>query len=118
VANQLNLSPDEIQRVQNAILPGDVPGKYAGAYREILIINQERVQANVQRLELGLPPEPVLDDLTLRWFQGAPEINENNPLANANTYVRGVTAYGLQWDGNNVPDLQALSNAIGLSVIR
>jgi hypothetical protein len=90
VANQLNLSPAEIQRIQNAILPGDVPGKYAGAYREILIINQERVQENVLRLELGLPPLPTLDELTLRWFEGAPEINEGNPNASANTYVRGA----------------------------
>jgi hypothetical protein len=117
VANQLNLSPAEIQRIQNAILPGDVPGKYAGAYREILIINQERVQENVLRLELGLPPLPTLDELTLRWFEGAPEINEGNPNASANTYVRGVTVYGLQWDGRDVPDLQVLSNAIGFSVI-
>lgn len=61
MANQLNLSPAEIQRIQNAILPRDVPGKYAGAYREILIINQERVARNEERVAMGLSPEPTLD---------------------------------------------------------
>lgn len=55
--------------------------------------------------------------LAIRWFEGAPEINENNPTTEANTYVRGVTVYGLQWDGRDVPDLQVLSNSIGFRVI-
>jgi hypothetical protein len=108
VANQLNLSPQEIIGVLDKVLSGNVPGKYAAAYREILRLNEEHVARG----------EPGLDALTLRWFQGAPEINESNPNASASTYVRAVTVFGLQWDGRVVPDLQVLSNTIGSLVIQ
>jgi hypothetical protein len=107
MANQLNLSPDEINQILSKVgQPGTV-GQYSAAYQEVLNINQEHAQQGL----------PTLDAKGLFWFQGAVGINANDPTSNTNLFIRDVTAAGLELDGKSIAGIQDISNSIGKAVI-
>jgi hypothetical protein len=56
--NQINFSQADIARIQSKIGSGTV-GKYSDAYREVLVINDERRNAG----------QPTLDSKTKFWFK-------------------------------------------------
>lgn len=103
------LSPADLARINLAVdlnAPGGV-GVYANAYREVVAINGERAAQGL----------PTLDPATLYWFERATQINENNPLSAANSFIRGVTVNGLEWNGLDSSNIQGISNRIGQQVL-
>ncbi len=100
IAPQCSLTPDQVRRISELTRGGE--GDY---YRGYQFITDEIHAGRIS-----------VDHDTQYWFEHAIEINSNDPNSAANAYIRGVSAYGLQWDGQ-AGDLQEISNRIGTAVI-
>jgi hypothetical protein len=104
--NQISLSGEQLQELNNRIASGGYPA----GYRYILSIIENN---------------PDVSDGTKFFFKGAAQVNENALGSDANLFIRSVTESGLAWDGRLASDpeardaqLQAISDKIAENVFR
>ncbi len=99
MANQIALTQAQLDQI-SALTNGGTQNFYLGyKYISDVIANNNQVDA-----------------ATKVWFQRAAEINSNDPNSAANTFIRSVAGYGLQYSGQ-IGDLNKATNDIGTSVI-